>query len=191
MQRIDEEKRKRILEIAGKLFREGPFHEVRLEDVAAKARIGKGTIYIYFQSKADLCRCLMIEGMTEAIGQVRDELSVEGLTPPEKIERLVRSLLTFARRHGDFRSMEMELRQKPDAFRPMMEKREELIGIIEGVLREGMAAGLFEDAHPGLTARYLLAILRELAMFPTADLEDEAVARHVVQTIGRGILRRP
>ena len=46
MQRIDEEKRKRILEIAGRLFQECPFHDVRLEDVAAKARIGKGTIYI-------------------------------------------------------------------------------------------------------------------------------------------------
>jgi AcrR family transcriptional regulator len=51
MQRLKEAKREAILETAAKLFAQRPFHEVRLEDVASAAHIGKGTVYIYFKSK--------------------------------------------------------------------------------------------------------------------------------------------
>jgi AcrR family transcriptional regulator len=191
MQHIDEQKRKRILETAGRLFRERPFHEVRLEDVAAEAHIGKGTIYIYFRNKADLCRCLILEGMTEVIAEVRRQLQTEGLTPLEKIARLARSALEFAREHGDFRNMELELRQDAEQLRPLMEKREELLGIVAGALREGIAAGTIDDPHPELTARYLLAVLRELVIFPTPDVDSEEIMNHVMRVVGRGVLKRP
>jgi AcrR family transcriptional regulator len=191
MQHIDEQKRRRILEIAGRLFRERPFHEVRLEDVAAAAKIGKGTLYIYFKNKADLCACLILDAMTRATAEVRQDVEGDGLTPQEKISRLTRSLLAFARLHGDFRNMELELRQHADHLRPLMEKRAELLGIIEGVLREGLAAGTIDDPHPELTSRYLLAILRDLAIFPTPEFTADEVLSHILHVIGRGVQKRP
>ena len=43
-----------ILEAASRVFAQRPFHEVLIDDIAADAGIGKGTIYRYFETKDDL-----------------------------------------------------------------------------------------------------------------------------------------
>jgi AcrR family transcriptional regulator len=50
MQRLDEAKRKAITKSAARMFAARPFHEVRLDDVAASAKISKGTVYLYFKN---------------------------------------------------------------------------------------------------------------------------------------------
>ena len=54
MQRPNEIKRQAILKAARTAFTRRPFHEVKLDDVATAARVGKGTIYVYFPSKDQL-----------------------------------------------------------------------------------------------------------------------------------------
>src|ERR1700722_8181494 len=44
----------RMLEAAGRLFGTRRFHEVRMEDIAAEAEVGKGTLYRYFADKEEL-----------------------------------------------------------------------------------------------------------------------------------------
>jgi AcrR family transcriptional regulator len=52
-----------IVEAALKLFAERGFAATKLEDVAARAGIGKGTIYLYFPTKEDLFRAVVREGL--------------------------------------------------------------------------------------------------------------------------------
>ena len=49
-----EQKRKRIIESAAKLFSQKSYHEVMMEDVAKLSSIAKGTVYNYFDSKEEL-----------------------------------------------------------------------------------------------------------------------------------------
>ena len=51
MQRPHEEKRRLVLAAAAKRFASHPSHKVRLDDIAAEARVGKGTLYTYFETK--------------------------------------------------------------------------------------------------------------------------------------------
>lgn len=51
MSRIRTTSTDRILDVAADLFANKPFHEVKLEDIAARARVGKGTLYLYWSSK--------------------------------------------------------------------------------------------------------------------------------------------
>ncbi len=73
MQRKNPDKRIAVLLSAQKLFSEKSFHDVRLEEIAETAGVGKGTIYTYFKSKDELfVRCLLhdipdFEERTEAI----------------------------------------------------------------------------------------------------------------------------
>ena len=48
------DKRERILETAMRLFAERGFRNVSLDEIAREARVGKGTIYIYFDSKLNI-----------------------------------------------------------------------------------------------------------------------------------------
>ena len=51
-----------IIEAALALFAERGFAATKLEDVAARAGIGKGTIYLYFPTKEDLFRAVLRQG---------------------------------------------------------------------------------------------------------------------------------
>lgn len=53
-QSIKQKKRQHIIESAAKIFAEKGYAQTVMADIAAKAGIGKGTIYEYFNSKTDL-----------------------------------------------------------------------------------------------------------------------------------------
>lgn len=48
------QKRKDILTSAKTLFKEKGFHNTKMEEIALKAGVGKGTLYEYFKSKQDI-----------------------------------------------------------------------------------------------------------------------------------------
>ena len=49
-----EEKRQFILNAAAKIFTRDGYHNARIEEIAAEAGVGKGTVYEYFSSKQEL-----------------------------------------------------------------------------------------------------------------------------------------
>lgn len=60
MQRKKTDRRLAVLEAATVLFSEKSFHDVKLDEVAVAADVGKGTIYTYFRSKEELfVQCLV------------------------------------------------------------------------------------------------------------------------------------
>ncbi|MCK5529091.1 MAG: TetR/AcrR family transcriptional regulator [Kiritimatiellae bacterium] len=59
------DKRELILRAAEKIFKDKRFHEVKLDDIAAAAHVGKGTIYLYFKSKEDMFFQLAMDGFDE------------------------------------------------------------------------------------------------------------------------------
>jgi AcrR family transcriptional regulator len=59
------DKRERILEAAEKLFKHRRFHEITLQEIAQAAKVGKGTIYLYFEDKDDLFFQVATSGFDE------------------------------------------------------------------------------------------------------------------------------
>jgi AcrR family transcriptional regulator len=49
----------KMLQAAARLFGNHRFHEVRMEDIAAEAEVGKGTLYRYFSDKEELYLALL------------------------------------------------------------------------------------------------------------------------------------
>ncbi len=58
-----------LLEAALDLFVEKGFAATRLEDVAARAGVSKGTLYLYFDNKQELFKAVVREGVVPVIGQ--------------------------------------------------------------------------------------------------------------------------
>src|SRR5829696_1870388 len=54
--RLPEERPRQIVEAALQVFGERGLANARLEDIAKRAGLSKGTIYLYFQSKEELFR---------------------------------------------------------------------------------------------------------------------------------------
>src|SRR4051812_30830480 len=86
MQRPDEKKRALITATAARLFATRPFHKVRLEDIAAEAKVGKGTVYIYFDDKEDLYFSIIYEGFARLVDGLREQLGSQSSPSADPLE---------------------------------------------------------------------------------------------------------
>jgi AcrR family transcriptional regulator len=70
-----------LIQAALELFVEKGFAATRAEEVAARAGVSKGTLFLYFQSKEDLLRAVITENMAGRLIEWNDEFETfEGST---------------------------------------------------------------------------------------------------------------
>jgi AcrR family transcriptional regulator len=190
MQRPDEKKRQGIVDAALRLFATRPFHEVRLEDVAAAAKVGKGTVYIYFKSKEDLYGSLISEGFSKLVEDVRAQLADESEPAWDVLKKTVREVVRFSVSHPHvYRLMRMG---GPEEHRAaaLTTMRRELGKLIEGVIRRGIRRGEMCDPHPELTAQFVPACVRASTLYGPRDISEDVMVNHVMRVLGQGLMRR-
>lgn len=79
--------REKIVRAALRLFAEKGYHNTSIDQVAEKAKISKGNAYHYFESKEDLLKAVVINGLSEfdTMMQVVESKA----SPEEKLETLI------------------------------------------------------------------------------------------------------
>jgi AcrR family transcriptional regulator len=82
--RRKESRPKEVIDAALTLFGEFGFAQTRLDDVAARAGISKGTIYLYFSSKQDLFEAVIHERAVPWLDGI-SQLSVDDNDTTEKV----------------------------------------------------------------------------------------------------------
>lgn len=159
------ERRQIIMREAEKLFTSRRFHEVTLDEVAASAHVGKGTIYRYFKDKDDLFFQVATSGFDEICSVMQTRVPGEG-TFIEKLTRACREIGGFfgARRQmmrmmqgeaGRMQSARGQLRKEWNA------RREHLLKLVANIFEEGMAQGVVRTDIPAeVMAGFLLGMLR-------------------------------
>ena len=85
-----EDRRQAILDAALAEFSEKGFEGARLDDIAKRAGVAKGTIYLLARDKTDLFEKVVLQ----ALGPMLTKLSVEGAEAPASLEQF-RSLFRF------------------------------------------------------------------------------------------------
>jgi AcrR family transcriptional regulator len=80
-----------LLAAALDLFVERGFASTRLEDVAKRAGVSKGTLYLYFENKEDLFKAVVRNSIVPAIGEA--EMSIAGFEghSAELLRKLIHS----------------------------------------------------------------------------------------------------
>ncbi len=109
--RRTDDKRQRILQAAVQVFARKGYFAARVAEIAKKARVADGTIYLYFRSKEDILVSLFDEVMAEHVTHAREEVrTVEGA--PERLRVLARHHLRALGRDRDLAVVfQVELRQ--------------------------------------------------------------------------------
>src|SRR5215468_9858256 len=86
------ERRQKILTAAAELFGANPYDSVQMRDVAARAAVGKPTLYRYFPSKEELFLEVFKSGLDRLDAEVATILK-DGDRPGRAMERLLEALL--------------------------------------------------------------------------------------------------
>ena len=134
-----------ISEAAIDVMNEYGFAGLKMARVADAADVAKGTLYNYFKNKDELLVYVMemkFEVLFRSFLQIRDSR----VTPPEKIEAIIREALTFMEGERslvliviDAEGLSLPVKNKANA------KREEVIRIIAAIIEEGTKEGFFKQ----------------------------------------------
>lgn len=188
MQVHDEEKRERIRKAAAELFATRPFHKVRLDDVAAAAGVGKGTLYVYFESKEALFTAVVFERFARLVNTLESDLSDEP-DAASALSRIVADLVAHAFENPHVFQL-MRTMGIPAGAPIWREKHERLTRLIAETIRRGVESGCFQENRPELTALYVPGLIRSALLYGADDLTPAEVTSHVRQFLSRALLRR-
>ncbi|MEZ5964042.1 MAG: TetR/AcrR family transcriptional regulator [Planctomycetota bacterium] len=187
MQRPDPDKRNAILDVAARLFASRPFHRVKLDDVAAAAKVGKGTLYVYFAGKEQLYGALIDEGFGRVVAELRARLLTSKGTALDDLGVIVRALLDSAQRFPHLFHL-MRAGQQLPCSEQLAKHRRALMRLTADVVRRGVERGELRDGNPDLTAAYLPALVRAAVLYGPPGLGADAVADHMLVVLGHGLL---
>src|SRR5260370_4957981 len=110
--------RERILESAAELFAEREFDLVLIDEVAAHAGVGKGSVYRQFKSKEELYAAAVINGFTELQREIRTALAGSTSTR-DQTATIVRHTVRFFWTRRQF----FALLRDPKALPPSQERQ--------------------------------------------------------------------
>jgi AcrR family transcriptional regulator len=166
--------RERILQSAAELFAEREFELVLIDEVAAQAGVGKGSVYRQFKSKEQLYAAAVINGFTELQREIRAALA--GCTSMrEQIATIVRHTVGFFWSRRQF----FALLRDPKALPPSQERqyqaqRDNLSRLISGVLDDGVKRGAIRSGlDTRLAAESLLGMMRGINRYGRAYTTPE------------------
>jgi AcrR family transcriptional regulator len=186
MQRPDEKKRQLIAATAARLFATRPFHKVKLDDVAAEAGVGKGTLYVYFKSKEDLYFWLIYDAFSQVIEQLESQVGHGEFSASETLRRIIAELVKFG--FDNPQLFELMRTAGPRIKDERWEaKRKELVTLIERTIRRGNKSGEFDDPHPEITALCLPGFMRSVMLFGSRGLDERTVVAQITRLVERGV----
>lgn len=182
-------KQRAILEAAARAFAAQDFHEVRTDDVAAAAGVGKGTLFRYFPTKEELFVATMVYGVEVAAAEM--DRALAGISGPrQRLETACRHLTVFYRQNECLFHLLHHHRalREHSGHSQFHARQEELRGKIARIIRDGQAAGCFRKLDAAVAGRLLFGMLR--TAMRTGEIRQrppEEIAGVVLDVFLRGV----
>jgi TetR/AcrR family transcriptional regulator, fatty acid metabolism regulator protein len=161
----DSDKRILILDAATRVFAERGFFGAQVADIARRAGIAAGTVYLYFRSKDELLLSVFDRTMQDAIREGRAALDTID-HPADRLRQIARLHLERLGRDRDLAVVfQVELRQSTKFMaRLSTTQLRDYLGLIRDTIAEGQTRGVFRPHIPAtLGAKIFFGALDEMA----------------------------
>lgn len=149
-----------LMKAALEVFLEKGFHPTRIEDIIARAKVGKGTFYLYYKNKEEVVeKCL--DNFRVEIGRtlnwVHDNIdSEDGIQEVFLSEaKMLAETLSANQMAGKFLFREGRA-VSPEIDQKMSDYYLELVDMSEQTLAMAMAVGLVKKLHPRITSMCII-----------------------------------
>jgi AcrR family transcriptional regulator len=192
-----DERRQALLTAALDEFFERGFSAARMDDIAARAGLSKGALYLYFDSKDALFTSLIEEFAVPNIERV-EAIASQATSAEEALREFTRFAPTLIRESSIPKIMKVLVANAPafpetaTAYRKKVVERG--LGVIAGVLAKAKSSGEFTLDDPALAARLVAAPVIFSALWrilfehdSEAQLDVEALLDLHVRTLIRGL----
>jgi TetR/AcrR family fatty acid metabolism transcriptional regulator len=139
-------KKERIIEAAIKVFARKGFYNAKVADVAKKAGVADGTIYLYFKNKDDLLISLF-ETKMEAFLQHFSSLATNDNPADEKLRKFISLYFQLIEEDQDLAEVfQVELRQSSKFLKHYHNQNFiDFLNLIGAIIHDGKTQGLFRN----------------------------------------------
>jgi AcrR family transcriptional regulator len=181
-------KHARILQAAAELFTERDFHQVLMDDVAARADVGKGTVYRYFPTKEELYFATIFEGW-DRLGKELEAVAQQHGPLHETLEHVTRQVLSYFWHRRQFVTLvhrlenNLEGEEQADWHR----RRDSIVGVFADILSKGVAAQALSNGQMRLVTEMYLGMLRSIILYRGDHDTPDTMAPLAVQLFLDGL----
>lgn len=190
-------KKQLILEAAFEVFGNKNYANARVEEIAEKAGVGKGTIYEYFQSKAHLFLEMHKWQMEEYLARIEKGLSREA-SPSENIYMLIKNHTLFTKKFNNIAGRLVDevgfnTEFNKEHRQVMLNTYKRLLSRVKEILDTGILMGEFRPMDSQLVADVLFGTMGGIshAMILSGNKQDvEEVSRTITDLLLNGMLNK-
>lgn len=193
---VSEQRREQILTAAETVVADNGLDSLRMDEVADRTGLSKGTLYLYFKNKHDLSLALLkrvleqeldaVEGITATAADAENALRAFVERVVADVERVIRVIpisygflsIAFRNRHVQ-QALKQYVRRYIDSLVP--------------ILRSGMESGEFQPVDPQEAAIAVASVVEgtmALWMYDRTMIEPARHIRSGVENLLHGLRRR-
>ncbi|MGB9597682.1 MAG: TetR/AcrR family transcriptional regulator [Candidatus Poribacteria bacterium] len=192
----DNEKRKRILESAIKVFAKTGYSDARIQDVAKEAGVSHGTVYIYFENKDALFMSIFQEILGELIRYISSEIQKEK-NAEDKLRRIISMQLDIIEENPDL--TKLILIEFPRSGNFLNDSNTDAlsryIDLISDVLKQGINEGIFSmGMRTEITATMIYAGIQGIAtrwILDGMDYSLKTIEKSIADILLNGLKPNP
>ncbi|MEU2627387.1 TetR/AcrR family transcriptional regulator [Kitasatospora sp. NPDC007106] len=156
---VQPETARRLMAAGLECFARQGYHATTTRDISAAAGMSSAALYVHFPSKAALLFEIVRSGHEQILAVVDRAVTGAG-DPVVRMGRLAREFTEWhARRHAVARVVAYELKSLPeDDYRTVVDLRRRIEHLTQGLVREGIEAGVFEVRDVQAAGRAVLSL---------------------------------
>jgi TetR/AcrR family fatty acid metabolism transcriptional regulator len=157
------DKRRRILDAATSVFARKGYFAARVSEIAKKAGVADGTIYLYFRSKEDILVRLFDEVMSEHVEEAREAVRALPSVPERLLAIAERHLAVLGENRDRAAVFQVELRQSTRFMERFTASwLHDYFELLDEVMQRGQRDGsLRSDVNRRLAAKMFFGALDE------------------------------
>ncbi len=183
-----QDKRRKILKNAARIFAKKGYEKSSLEEIAARLKLSKGSLYHYIKSKDELLYLIQLQAVDEAIDSV-SQIMEKGLDPVQTLYLVIKGHVRIVtQRHviGALRQQDRILRKKWRSR--IIETRDKLDHIFQQIINDGIESKVFEVTDSRVFRLSMFGALNDIIRWysPQGRLSVEEIGNCVSEFILKG-----
>lgn len=174
-----------ILMSARAVFAQDGFHRATVDQIAQRAEVAKGTIYLYFETKEAILADLVLLALSELQAQLREAVEAQSILQPDgRLRAMAGAYLAFCQRSPDYFRLltafdggDLGENLSPERNRLILAASNRTLDLVAQAVADGVALGMFDVPDVRQAAAILWAGLNG-----SLALLSHPIRRTMVQT---------
>ncbi len=164
-------KRGRILQAAALVFSQKGFHRSKMDEIATRASVAKGTLYYNFSSKSKLFSATVTEGIEAIVDKIQAQLDAD-MPFEAHFRKLIECNVALYLEHSDLARIvfnEVSSGIDDEILADIQKARDRYIDCVAGQLQNGQKSGYIKAVDLRLTAVAIVGMLDNLCNLHLRD----------------------